>query len=103
MTAKSPKRQAAPAPAGRATRARVLVFPRPEVLDPQGKAIRDALARLGFAQVEELRAGKCFDLALEAADAEAAREQLRRMCERLLANPLVERYEIQLLAAEVPE
>ncbi|MFN7959794.1 MAG: phosphoribosylformylglycinamidine synthase subunit PurS [Thermoanaerobaculia bacterium] len=77
-------------------KARVTVFPRPEVLDPQGKAVREALLRLGHAEVADLRAGKCFDLELATEDHELARRELAEMCERLLANPLVERYEIQL-------
>lgn len=86
---------------GRATvRARVIVYPRPEVLDPQGRAIRDALARVGFGEVADLRVGKCFDLALTAEGADRARERVREMCDRLLANPLIERYEIELRGEE---
>lgn len=77
-------------------RARVTVYPRPQILDPQGKAIREALARAGFAQVREVRAGKSFDLDLTAADEAEARSLLEEMCEKLLANPLVEDYEISL-------
>lgn len=77
-------------------KARVIVFPRPEVLDPQGKAIRDALARIGFDQVADVRAGKSFDLELAASDAAAAGEAVDEMCRRLLANPLIERYEVEL-------
>lgn len=78
-------------------KARVVVYPRREVLDPQGKAIRDALARVGFAEVREVRAGKSFEIDLGAADAEAAGEALRQMCERLLANTVVEDYAIEIL------
>ena len=77
-------------------KARVTVFPRPEILDPQGKAIQGALHRLGFAQVSELRAGKSFDLELSTEDRAEAEGLLRTVCEQLLANPLVERYEIAL-------
>jgi len=83
-------------------KARVTVYPRPEVLDPQGKAIRDALLRLGFDQVEDLRAGKSFDIRFEAAGGEAAAALVREMCQKLLANPLVERYEIALEGEEAP-
>jgi phosphoribosylformylglycinamidine synthase len=75
-------------------KARIVVFPRREILDPQGKAIRGALERLGFEGIADLRAGKSFDLELTAANAEAGREQLRAMCERLLVNPIVEDFEI---------
>ncbi|HEX4952544.1 MAG TPA: phosphoribosylformylglycinamidine synthase subunit PurS [Thermoanaerobaculia bacterium] len=79
-------------------KARVTVFPRPEVLDPQGKAIKGALERLGFTAVSDLRAGKSFDLELTTADRGEAERQLKEMCEKLLANTLVERYEIELPA-----
>jgi phosphoribosylformylglycinamidine synthase subunit PurS len=75
-------------------KARVVVFPRREILDPQGKAIRGALERLGFEGIADLRAGKSFDFELTAASAEAGREQLRSMCERLLVNPIIEDFEI---------
>lgn len=77
-------------------RARVIVYPRPEVLDPQGKAIRAALARIGFEQVVDVRAGKSFDVELAAAGGEEAGAALEEMCQRLLANPLIESYEIEL-------
>lgn len=78
-------------------KARVTVYPRREILDPQGKAIRDALSRVGFAGVEDVRAGKSFEISLSGDDAEAARRQLRDMCEKLLANTVVEDYAVELL------
>jgi phosphoribosylformylglycinamidine synthase subunit PurS len=81
-------------------KARVTVYPRREILDPQGKAIRDALHRIGFAEVGDVRAGKSFDIELSAADPESAERELRRMCDRLLANPVVEDYEVELAAEE---
>jgi phosphoribosylformylglycinamidine synthase subunit PurS len=83
-------------------RARILVFPRPEILDPQGKAIHGALGRLDFDEVTSVRAGKSFDVELEADEPVQAEERLREMCEKLLANPVVESYEIQLLDAAAP-
>ena len=77
-------------------KARVTVTPSPQILDPQGKAIRDALARAGFSQVEEVRVGKSFDIQLATSDPAAARTALEEMSEKLLANPLVEDYEISL-------
>ncbi len=77
-------------------RARVTVYPRKEILDPQGKAIRNALHRLGFEAVEEVRAGRSFELELAAASAEEARAALAEMSAKLLANPIVEDYEIEL-------
>ncbi len=78
-------------------RARVTVYPRREILDPQGKAIRNALAGIGFAEVEDVRAGKSFEITLAGDDAEHAGESLRAMCEKLLANTVVEDYAVELL------
>jgi phosphoribosylformylglycinamidine synthase subunit PurS len=78
-------------------KARVTVYPRREILDPQGKAIRDALSRVGFPGVDDVRAGKSFEISLDAADPQAAEGQLREMCERLLANTVVEDYSVELL------
>ena len=77
-------------------KARVTVYPRPEILDPQGKAIGDALGRLGFGQVLEVRAGKSFDVVLEGVSGAKAQELLEQMCSRLLANPVIEDYSIEL-------
>lgn len=80
-------------------KARVTVYPRREILDPQGKAIRDALSRIGFAGIEDVRAGKSFEIQLESDDPQAAESQLRDMCQRLLANTVVEDYSVELLDA----
>jgi len=80
--------------------ARVTVYPRREILDPQGKAIRDALARVGFAGVEDVRAGKSFEIRLGLEDRDLALRQLREMCQRLLANLVVEDYAVEILHAE---
>lgn len=77
-------------------KARVTVFPRREILDPQGKAIEGALGRLGFAGVESVRAGKSFDLQLATSDVAAARAALAEMCEKLLVNTVVEDYAIEI-------
>lgn len=78
-------------------RARVTVYPRREILDPQGKAIRDALSRVGFPGVEDVRAGKSFEIQLGTEDAAAADRELREMCEKLLANTVVEDYSVEIL------
>jgi phosphoribosylformylglycinamidine synthase PurS subunit len=80
--------------------ARVTVYPRREILDPQGKAIRDALARVGFAGVEDVRAGKSFEIRLGLEDRDLALRQLREMCQRLLANLVVEDYAVEILHPE---
>jgi phosphoribosylformylglycinamidine synthase len=77
----------------------VLVRPKQGILDPQGQAVESSLRRLGFA-VDGARIGRVVDLEVDAADAAAARAQIERMCEQLLANPLIESYEIEL--AEAP-
>jgi phosphoribosylformylglycinamidine synthase subunit PurS len=78
-------------------KARVTVYPRREILDPQGKAIRDALVRVGFPAVEDVRAGKSFEILIGAADRDAAGRELREMCEKLLANTVVEDYSVEIL------
>jgi len=72
----------------------VHIVPRRGILDPQGKAVSDALHSLGFAQVGDVRVGRFLVLDTEAASAEAARESARVMCEKLLANPVTEDYDI---------
>jgi phosphoribosylformylglycinamidine synthase subunit PurS len=76
-------------------RATVLVRPKPGILDPQGEAVESSLRQLGFS-VAAARIGRVVDLEVEASDATAARAELERMCEQLLANPLIESYEIEL-------
>jgi phosphoribosylformylglycinamidine synthase subunit PurS len=78
-------------------KARITVYPRPEILDPQGRAIREALARNGFDTVLDLRAGKSFDLELSSADSVAARDELEAICSKVLANPLMESYAVEIL------
>ena len=73
----------------------VLVRPKPGILDPQGQAVESSLRHLGFA-VAEARVGKLVELEVDATDETEARTQVERMCEQLLANPLIESYEIEL-------
>ncbi len=72
-------------------RARVLIRPKAGILDPQGDAVERALPALGFAGVANVRVGRLVELDVEDST------ELESMCERLLANPLVEDYEVQLL------
>jgi phosphoribosylformylglycinamidine synthase subunit PurS len=76
-------------------RATVLVRPKDGILDPQGEAVTSSLQHLGFS-VREARIGRVIDLELVDADDASARATLVRMCEQLLANPLIESYEILL-------
>jgi phosphoribosylformylglycinamidine synthase PurS subunit len=71
----------------------VLIRPKVGILDPQGEAVRDSLEKLGF-PVTSARVGRLVDLEVEAADPGEARAQVQRMCEELLANPLIESFEI---------
>jgi len=79
-------------------KARVFVTLKNGVLDPQGKAIGHALNGLGFASVGEVRQGKVIDLELSETDEASARARLKEMCEKLLANTVIEKYEIELKA-----
>jgi phosphoribosylformylglycinamidine synthase subunit PurS len=74
-------------------KATVLVRPKQGILDPQGDAVHESLRHLGFV-VDTARVGRIVDLEVEAADPETARAEVERMCEQLLANPLIESYEI---------
>jgi phosphoribosylformylglycinamidine synthase len=76
-------------------KATVLVRPKQGILDPQGQAVETALEHLGFS-VSAARVGKVVDIEVDASDEAEARAQVERMCEQLLANPLMESYEIEL-------
>jgi phosphoribosylformylglycinamidine synthase len=77
-------------------KARVTVTLKNGVLDPQGKAIEGALGALGIEGVDQVRQGKVFDLTLEGADKSRAEADLKAMCEKLLANTVIENYSISL-------
>ena len=79
-------------------RATVLVRPKAGILDPQGQAVESSLRQLGFS-VGEARIGRVVDLEVEASDPEQARTAVEEMCRQLLANPLIESYEIELEGA----
>lgn len=80
-------------------KARVTVTLKTGVLDPQGKAIEGALASLGVAGVASVRQGKVFDVELETADRAQAEAALRRACERLLANTVIENFSVEIAAS----
>ena len=77
-------------------RATVLVRPKEGILDPQGDAVESALEHLGFS-VSGARIGKVIDLEVDASDEATAKAQVEQMCERLLANPLIESYEVEIV------
>ena len=76
-------------------RATVLVRPKEGILDPQGEAVQGSLQKLGF-EVASVRMGRVIDVELDTSDPEAARSQVARMCSELLANPLIESFQIEL-------
>jgi phosphoribosylformylglycinamidine synthase subunit PurS len=77
-----------------AVKARVLIRPKEGILDPQGKAVERALPALGFDGVSHVRVGRLVELEAESAD------ELPELCEKLLTNPLIENYEIQVMDEE---
>jgi phosphoribosylformylglycinamidine synthase subunit PurS len=76
-------------------RVAIHITPRQGLLDPQGKAVADALHTLGFSGVRDTRIGRFITLEIEATDAMEADGAVREMCERLLANPVTEDFEIE--------
>ena len=76
-------------------RATVLVRPKEGILDPQGEAVGDSLRKLGFA-VAQARVGRDVDVEVDAASAEEARERVEDMCRQLLANPLIESFDVEV-------
>jgi phosphoribosylformylglycinamidine synthase PurS subunit len=79
---------------------RIEVGHRPGILDPQGGVIERALPALGWGNVSHVRVGKSLRLEIEAADEPSARAQVDEMCRRLLANPVIEDYTIEIMATE---
>lgn len=82
--------------------ARIYVTLRPSVLDPAGTAVQSGLKHLGYDNVEGVRIGKYVELTLQAATADEAESQLDRMCDQLLANPVIENYRFELVDAIAP-
>jgi phosphoribosylformylglycinamidine synthase subunit PurS len=80
-------------------KATVLVRPKQGILDPQGQAVESSLRQLGFS-VSDARVGRVVDLEVDSKDVPTARAEVERMCEQLLANPLIESYEIELVEGE---
>ena len=80
--------------------ARVIVdvMPKPEILDPQGKAVHGALPRLGYHAVTDVRQGKRFELELEGEATEERLEEVRQMAETLLSNPVIEDFAVRVLS-----
>jgi phosphoribosylformylglycinamidine synthase len=79
-------------------RARVYVTLKPSVFDPQGRVVADALLSLGYQDVQDVRQGKFFDLELSDTNPEAAKARVTEMADKLLANPVIESYRVEVLA-----
>jgi phosphoribosylformylglycinamidine synthase len=75
----------------------VYVTLKPSVFDPQGRVVADALSSLGYEDVKDVRQGKFFDLELSDTDPAAARTRVTEMADRLLANPVIESYRVEVL------
>ena len=80
-------------------KATITVTLRPAILDPQGKATHHALSNLGFTSVQGVRVGKFIELAIDETSSDSAEEIARAACEKLLANPVMEDFEIEVSAA----
>jgi phosphoribosylformylglycinamidine synthase subunit PurS len=78
-------------------KARVLVRLKPGILDVQGASVQRALHGLGFGEVQELRVGKVLELELDGVAGEAARQRIEEMCSRLLTNPVIEDYTVEVM------
>lgn len=78
-------------------KARVHIMLKEGVLDPQGEAVARALGAMGFEGIEGVRQGKLIEIDLSAPDADAARAEVERMCESLLANTVIETYSVEIL------
>ena len=78
-------------------RARVYVTLKPSVFDPQGRVVADALSSLGYEDVRDVRQGKFFDLELSDTDPVAAKARVTEMADKLLANPVIESYRVEVL------
>jgi phosphoribosylformylglycinamidine synthase subunit PurS len=77
-------------------RVKIFVSLRNGVLDPQGKAIEKSLHTLGYGEVQDVRMGKYLEIEIEAASREAAESRIREMCDKLLANPVIEDYRFEI-------
>ena len=81
-------------------KALIYVTLKPSVLDPQGKAVRGGLHSLGFMETEDVRVGKYIELTLAGTDRDQAEARVRQMCEKLLANTVIEQYRFEIVGVE---
>lgn len=78
-------------------KATITVTLRPSILDPQGTAVVGSLKSMGYAQVQQVRVGKHMELSIDAKDRDEADKLVRELCDRLLANPVIEDYRFELV------
>ena len=83
-------------------KAKVYVTLKKSVLDPQGKAVQHALETLGFSEVKDVRMGKYIELELGTTDRPAAEQKIKSMCEKLLANTVIEEFRYELTQSVIP-
>lgn len=78
-------------------KARVYITLKPGLLDVQGKTVKNALETLGFKQVQDVRIGKYIEMQIKSQSLQAAKREVERMCRKLLSNPVIEQYRIELV------
>lgn len=78
-------------------KARISIFLKSSVFDPQGNIVSESLKRVGFSQVKEVRMGKVVEVELETTLPHEAKKQIEKMCEKLLVNPVLESYEMEII------
>ncbi len=81
-------------------KARISITLRPSILDPQGKAAHHALSHLGFENIDQVRIGKFIEMGIEAESAESAESVARQACQKLLANPVMEDFEVNIISTD---
>ncbi|NLJ49076.1 MAG: phosphoribosylformylglycinamidine synthase subunit PurS [Candidatus Atribacteria bacterium] len=77
-------------------RGKIIITLKPGVFDPQGVTIKSALHSLGYQETEEVKTGKYFEIHLESSSLEAAQKRLEEMCDQLLANPVIEKFQFTI-------
>lgn len=87
-------------PVRRTYKAKILVTLRPSVLDPAGTAVRSGLEKLGYGNVGQVRIGKHIELIISSSDEASVRKDLDNICDRMLANPVIENYSFDLVEVE---
>ena len=81
-------------------KARVHIFYKDSVFDPQGNTVAQSLNRMGFVKVKGVRIGKVVDIELDSTNLEDARNDVRKMCEKLLANPVIESFKYEIVTGD---